>query len=142
MSQLLYQCLFRVEFGSIAPIIRHTHHQLLSPCNSSSMSITLYAAGFKFSDPQFKTLFKHFLNQCKQQHTRVTQSGRIVSLFCYSMRQVDPDCFSASKYLEYLVARKKCIRLIIQLELINIKNQNYKLRPTVLNESFSRSCTR
>lgn len=62
--------------------------------------------------------------------------------FCYSMRQVDPDCFSASKYLEYLVARKKCIRLIIQLELINIKNQNYKLRPTVLNESFSRSCTR
>lgn len=27
--------------------------------------------------------------------------------FCYSMRQVDPDCFSASKYLEYLVARKK-----------------------------------
>lgn len=33
--------------------------------------------------------------------------------FCYSMRQVDPDCFSASKYLEYLVARQKCKLLII-----------------------------
>lgn len=142
MSKLLYQCLFRVEFGSIAPIIRHIHDQLLSLSNSSSMSITLYAAGFKFSDPVFKTLFKHFPKsmQIATHSSHAIQSDCLA--FCYSMRQVDPDCFSASKYLEYLVARQKCERLIIQLELINIKNQNYKLRPTVLNESISRSCTR
>lgn len=142
MSQILYQCLFRVEFGSIAPIIRHTHHQLLSPCNSSSMSITLYAAGFKFSDPQFKTLFKHFLNQCKQQHTRVTQSGRIVSLFVTVCDKLIPIVFQLQNTQNTSWLEKKYIRLIIQLELINIKNQNYKLRPTVLNESVSRSCTR
>lgn len=73
------------------------------------MSITLYAAGFKFSDPVFKTLFKHFPKSMQI----ATHSSHAIQpdclAFCYSMRQVDPDCFSASKYLEYLVARRLII---------------------------------